>query len=135
MGFLERHRAFIVYNIYGFMATVLNAVLYALFYESIGLSNVLSTLLSLLVTIVFAFFTNKIRVYRSSGWDLHTLLSESLTFLFARSASSVFDLAFMYVTVDLLSLQAVTMKLISALGVGFINYFFGKHIFKSGNSK
>lgn len=129
MGFLKKHRAFIVYNIFGFMATLLNASLYALFYNRAGLSNVLSTFASLILTIVFAFFTNKLWVYKSGDWSMHNVMLEFSSFFGARAISSVFDLVFMYVTVDIMSLHPVSMKLISALAVGLINYFFGKSIF------
>ena len=135
MDFIRKHRAFIVYNIFGFMATVLNAVLYALFYERMGICNVLSTILSLLVTVVFAFFTNKLWVYRSRDWDIHTLMVEASSFFGARAASSVFDIIFMYVAVDCLSLYPIMMKLVSALAVGLINYFFGKLIFSHGRAR
>ncbi len=136
MDFFKRHKAFIVYNIFGFIATLLNASLYAVFYNEVGMSNLLSTFASLVITIIFAFFTNKLWVYKSREWHLRTVMLEFSSFFGARAISSVFDMIFMCIAVDFMSLHPVTMKLISSLAVGLINYFFGKMIFyRSGKSK
>lgn len=132
VGILGRIYELVMYCIFGAMATLVNTGFYWLFYAVLGISNVLSNLLAWLITLVFAFFTNKIFVYRSKGWNIRQIFKESAGFFVCRLISGLFDVAFMYVTVDLLSWRPIWMKLISALIVGIINYFGGRvFIFRS----
>ena len=125
-AFVKEYSDFFVYMIFGAMATAINTFGYALLYEGVGMPNVVSTLLALIVTIIFAFFTNKIFVYRSKGWALSQLWKEASGFLLCRTLTGIFDVVFMYITVDLMKWIPVLMKFIAAIFVGIANYLVGK---------
>lgn len=132
MNVLKKYRDFIVYIVFGFQATILNALLYMIFYQKLMINNVVSTIIAWIATLVFAFFTNKFFVYRSREQRVKYIFVEFINFFLCRLLSGVFDVIFMFISVDLLNLQPLVMKLIAALGVGLINYFGGKlFIFKS----
>ena len=78
--FWKKHGTFILYNIYGFSATLLETFLYWLFYVKLGVNNVFSTILATFITITYAFFTNKIMVYQSKDWRLMTVVKEAGSF-------------------------------------------------------
>ena len=122
----DRHGTFILYNIYGFSATLLETFLYWLFYVELGVNNVFSTILATFITITYAFFTNKTMVYKSRDWRLMTVVKEASSFYGFRTISTFFNIGYMYVTVDLLHWMPVMMKMIAALIVGMINYILGK---------
>ena len=123
---LVKYSDFFVYMIFGAMATAINTFGYAFLYEVLGVPNVISTVLALVVTIIFAFFTNKIFVYRSKGWKISQLWKEASGFLLCRTLTGLFDVAFMFVTVDCLELLPVLMKFIASIFVGIANYLVGK---------
>ena len=125
-SFIRKYSDFFVYMIFGAMATAINTFGYAFLYEVVHLSNVLSTILALVVTIVFAFFTNKVFVYRSRGWKPSQLWKEASGFLLCRTLTGIFDVVFMFITVDKLNLIPVLMKFFSAIFVGIANYLVGK---------
>ncbi len=127
-GFLKRYRTFIVYNIYGFTATILETVLYWLLFSILGLHNIPATLIATFITITYAFFTNKIMVYRSRDWRVGTLLKEMGEFYGFRAITAIFNVGFMYMTVDVLAWYPVAMKAIAALIVGLMNYILGKKV-------
>ncbi|MBR2282582.1 MAG: GtrA family protein [Spirochaetales bacterium] len=122
----EKYRTFIVYMVFGLMATLLETFMYWLFYEVIGLSNMVSTVIAIFITITFAFFTNKIFVYRSRAWGFSTVIRELLSFYWFRALTGLFNMGFMYVTVDVLAWWPVGMKAIAAVLVGIMNYLLGK---------
>lgn len=124
--FWKKYGTFILYNIYGFSATLLETFLYWLFYVKAGINNVISTILATFITITYAFFTNKIMVYQSKDWRLSTVFKEAGSFYGFRTVSTFFNIGYMYVTVDLLHWMPVLMKMIAALIVGMINYILGK---------
>lgn len=131
MKLFNKYRDFIIYTVFGAQATLLNAFLYMLFYQKLLINNVVSTILAWTVTFVFAFITNKFFVYRSKEKRIKYIIIEFINFFLCRSFSGLFDVMFMFISVDLLKLYPLLMKFISAIFVGLINYFGGKlFIFK-----
>ena len=124
----NRYGTFIIYMVFGFLATVLETFSYWLLYEVIGLSNMMSTVIAIFITITFAFFTNKIFVYKSKAWSFNPLIKEILSFYWFRILTGLFNMLFMYITVDKLSWWPVGMKAIAAIIVGIMNYLLGKFI-------
>ena len=124
----NKYGTFIVYMVFGFLATVLETFSYWLLYEVIGLSNMMSTVIAIFITITFAFFTNKIFVYKSKVWKTAPLIKEILSFYWFRILTGLFNMLFMYVTVDKLAWWPVGMKAIAAIIVGIMNYLLGKFI-------
>jgi len=120
-----KYRTFLVYMVFGLMATLLETFLYWLFYEVIGLSNMVSTVIAIIITITFAFFTNKIFVYKSKEWKFAVVIKELLSFYWFRALTGLFNMLFMYVTVDKLAWWPVGMKAIAAVLVGIMNYLLG----------
>lgn len=103
-----------------------------IFYQKFMISNVISTIIAWTITLVFAFFTNKFFVYKSTERRVKYIFVEFINFFLCRLLSGVLDVIFMFISVDLLNLLPLLMKFIAALGVGLINYFGGKlFIFKS----
>lgn len=124
VAFLKARATFIRYCIVGAAATLLETGLYMLLYEKLGIYNVVSTFVAWFLTVLFAFLTNKYFVYRSKSGE--KILSELLSFFSCRIGTGIFNLVWMYVTVDLLDWTPLVMKLLSALMVGIINYLVGK---------
>lgn len=126
--FWKKYGTFILYNLYGFSATLLETFLYWLFYRELGVHNVPATIISTFITITYAFFTNKIFVYKSKDWRLSALTKEIGEFYGFRIITAFFNVGYMYVTVSLLKWAPVPMKMISALIVGWMNYVLGKKV-------
>lgn len=132
-AFWERYRLFIEYNIFGFTATLMETFLYWLFYRVIELSNVQATLIAWIITVIYAFFTNKIFVYKSNFWRFTSVAIEFASFFGFRVITGVYNVFHMWLTVDILSWWPVPMKAIAALIVGLMNYLLGKWVvFKKG---
>ena len=129
---LARHKSFLVYCIFGFLATCVNMLSYELFYVRIGIVNTVSVALSWFLAVTFAFFTNKCIVFREKGKkSRHSVFHQLLYFYLCRALSGVLDVAIMYVSVDVLSLNHTLWKFISNLAVGICNYLAGRlFIFK-----
>ena len=126
--FWKKYGTFILYNIFGLTATALETFCYWLFFSKLELGNVVSTIIATFITITYAFFTNKILVYRSKDWRLKTMYAEVSEFYGFRIVTGLFNVGYMYVTVSLLEWPAIPMKIISALIVGLMNYMLGKKV-------
>ena len=64
MNLLAKYGDFLVYCVFGAMATAVNMLSYELLYSLWGLANVPSVALSWFLAVTFAFFTNRYIVFR-----------------------------------------------------------------------
>lgn len=117
---------FIIYNLFGAVATAVNMGSYFLLYDIAGLENVPAVFLSWLFAVSVAFCTNKFFVFRSHATDHRTVLRELWQFFSCRISTGILDIVIMYIAVDRLHADAVLWKLISNLIVGLINYLVGQ---------
>ncbi len=128
MNLLQKYGDFLVYCVFGAMATAVNMLSYELLYSAWGLANVPSVALSWLLAVTFAFFTNRYIVFRGRKGEVmkHSMLFELGSFYLCRAASGLLDVAIMFVAVDVMMWQHTLWKFISNLVVGLCNYLAGK---------
>ena len=84
--------------------------------------------LAWLVSVIFAYVTNKLFVFESKSWRLILVLKEGAAFLAARVFSLGVDVAMLYVTVTVLGWWELPMKVLANVVVIVINYIFSKWI-------
>ena len=126
-----KYKDIIPYGIFGVLTTVINWGSYKLFYSFLGVPNVPSTCIAWLLSVIFAFVTNKLWVFNSKSWERKTVIHEAVSFFSARIATGLLDVLIMWIAVDKLSLNADLWKIISNVIVIAVNYFASKFfIFK-----
>lgn len=123
--FYDKHEAALLYIFFGGLTTVVSI---GTQYLSIwlGAPTTLSTTVSWICAVTFAFFTNKHCVFKSETRGASAYLKEALAFYGARLVSYFLELGFMLATVDYFHLNAYIMKLIAQIFVLVINYLFSK---------
>lgn len=121
----KKYKMPILYLIFGGLTTLLNIITYLFFYHILKLNNVPSNIIAWIVSVIFAFITNKIYVFESKS---KSLFYELTTFLACRLGTGVLDLGIMFVTVDILKWNDFIMKVISNVIVIVLNFIFSKLI-------
>lgn len=91
-------------------------------------SNLISTIVAWILAVVTAFFTNKQIVFGSSSWKWEVLCKEGLRFFECRVGTGIFEIIFMYITVDFLEWSGFVMKLIANVIVIVLNYVASKTV-------
>ena len=125
-------RQIIRYVIIGGLTTVISIASYWLFYTPLKMPNVVATILSWVLAVVFAFWGNKFVVFQSGSLSAKVLLREGIEFLGARVATGVMEVLSMWLTVDILALPGTAMKLIISIIIVVLNYILSKlFIFKN----
>ena len=122
----RKHEEGINYLIFGFLAFVLNYVLYFVFASMLQMHYMIATAVSLVLTVVFAYWTNRTFVFKSQNKDVQSLGREFVAFIGARVATEVLELAMMFVMVDVADLNEYISKLICQVIVILANYFLSK---------
>lgn len=123
---IQTYAMLIKYGVFGVLTTAINLAAYALFYHAFHWGNVASTVLAWVLSVLFAFVTNKLWVFDSKSLAPKILLREFWAFVSCRLATGALDLAIMYVGVDLLALPAMPLKIASNILVIVLNYVFSK---------
>lgn len=118
----------IPYITFGALTTIINWVAYKVFFDLAGITNIVSTILAWLLAVIFAFFTNKIWVFKSKSFAPSVVTKEVVRFFSARILSGILDVVIMWLTVDMLNLNADIWKMISNFIVIVINYIASKFI-------
>ena len=94
----------------------------------LGAGTALSTTISWICAVTFAFFTNKVWVFRSGSFERKLFIREFLGFYGARLVSYFLELGFLLLTVDVLGCSSYIMKLIAQVFVLVINYLFSRFV-------
>ena len=123
---LEKYKSILMYLFFGICTTVINIVTYWMFYISLDFPNVLSTIFSWIISVLFAYITNKLWVFESRSFGKKVLVREIATFFGARFISGIIDLAIMFLFVDMLLFPAMNIKFISNIFVVIFNYVASK---------
>ena len=93
-----------------------------------SLSTVLSTVIAWVISVLFAYLTNRTWVFESQAQTAVEILREMGAFFLGRSATGALDLAIMYVCVDRIGLPDMPVKLASNVVVIILNYVVSKLI-------
>ena len=136
MGFLRRHRKFIMYTICGFLATLVNSLSYWIFTDILYISTMseeiktlFATAIAWAISVAFAFITNKLLVFKSRSFRPLVVFSEATSFVLARLGTGILDTIIMTLCVGLLITPTThpiiddILKICSTMIVTIINYF------------
>lgn len=132
----KKHEEGINYLIFGFLAFVLNYILYFIFADAIAMHYMAATGLSWVLTVVFAYWTNRTFVFKSQSKETASVVQEFVSFIGARIATEVLELVLMYVMVDLCQVNDKISKLVCQVIVILANYVLSKiWIFRDTSKK
>ena len=137
LDMFKKHREIIAYIICGAATTLVSLVTYYLFAELIfDINNAfelqVTNMLSWIISVAFAFVTNRIFVFQSKA----SPLKEIIKFYMARIGTLLIDMFLMYLFVTVCSFNDMFVKIIVQIVVIVLNYLFGKKlVFKGENKK
>lgn len=128
---IRKYKNVISYLFFGICTTAINVIVYYTCFSCCGIPNIGATIIAWLLSVLFAFFTNKIFVFESKSFLLKLVLDEFAKFISARALTGCIDVIIMYIAVDINSWNATIWKLISNIIIIILNYIISKiFIFK-----
>lgn len=129
-----KYKEMVLYLVFGGLTTLVNIVTYALFAYVFNMGTVVSTMLAWIVSVIFAYITNKIFVFESKTDSLAMAVTECISFFGCRLATGLLDILIMFVSVNILHFNDMVMKILSNILVIILNYIFSK-LFIFGKNK
>ncbi len=131
MGIYHQYEEVLNYLIFGFLAFVVNYIVYAVCVQCLDLNYQVGNLISWIVAVIFAYWTNRTFVFKSKVVDKVGVLKEITSFASARVATLVLEVIVMWLFVDILFIHEMFAKLVGQFIVIVTNYVFSKlFIFK-----
>ncbi|MBR2828524.1 MAG: GtrA family protein [Bacilli bacterium] len=116
------------YLFFGFCTTLINLIAFYIF-RKMNIDLYISNGISWIISVLFAYITNRLFVFHSKG----KVIKEGFSFLFFRILSLVFDMAFLFLFVDIFHISDIISKIIVNILIIIINYVFSKiFIFRGG---
>ena len=127
-GIVKKYKEPILYIFFGGLTTVVSFLSYWVFVDVFHIHYMVSTVLSWIVSVTFAYVTNRKWVFESHARGAGAVLKEMLGFYACRIASGIMEMGMMYVGVDLLHINDKGVKLAANVIVIIANYVLSKLI-------
>lgn len=122
----QKYRELIDYIIFGGLTTVVNIVAFYILDTLLGWSYLIANAVAIIISILFAYVTNKLFVFRTDNLNFKENVLEFLRFIGFRLVSGLADMAAMWILVDLLTVDTNISKLLTQFIVVVLNYLFSK---------
>ena len=128
-GLYYNYKEVINYLVFGGLATLVNFVSYFIFARVIGIDEVISSGLSWVCAVIFAYITNKIFVFESKTTNKKELIKECASFFLARIFSGITcDVGTFALMVKVFNINDIFSKIVTQVMVVIVNYVFSKFI-------
>lgn len=124
-----KNKEIILYIIFGILTTLVNYICYFMGTKIFKINYLYSNIIAWLLSVLFAFFSNKFLVFNSL--ENSKVLKEFLLFTSARILSGFLETFLLYIFVGLLKFDDSIVKILVSVLVVISNYYFSKvYVFK-----
>lgn len=126
MKVTKKYREIALYIIFGVATTLMNILTYYVCNHWFGLGVVIATAVAWIGSVMFAYITNKLWVFKSKERKWNVIVHEMIVFFLARLATGVLDIIMMYFLVQVLLLNDMLMKILINIIIIILNYMASK---------
>ena len=124
----HQNKEIILYLVFGVMAFCLSVGLFALFHSVAGMNVLLANAVSWIITVLFAFFTNRTYVFRAGSGGLPVLFRQMLSFCSGRLFTLLVEEAILWIFISVLDFASIPVKIAAQVVVVVLNYVISKWI-------
>ena len=121
-----KYKEIVLYIFFGGATTLVNILSYYFCSYVIQLNTTMSTVIAWLLSVIFAYITNKIWVFESKTNNLKSIFKEITSFFGCRLVTGLMDLVIMITFVDYLLFNDMIIKIMSNILVIIMNYIASK---------
>lgn len=122
------------YGFFGVLTTIINIISFALL-DKVGLNIYIDNFIAWILSVLFAFITNKFFVFSSGFSSVSAFFKEMFSFFLFRALSLGIDMGGLFVLLNLFKFKKVVAKIVVNIIVIIVNYVFSKlFVFKKKSS-
>lgn len=126
LSIYKKYKEIILYVFFGGLAFVVSIVTYALFNKGLGINVLVANFFSWVITVLFAFFTNRIWVFQAHTGSTKDFLQQILSFFSGRILTLLIEEAILVVFVSFLCFPNMAVKITAQIVVIILNYVISK---------
>lgn len=126
LNLIKKNKETILYLIFGVCTTIINILVYGFSANILLLNTVTSTTIAWVISVIFAYITNRKFVFNSNTKNIMSILKEFISFMICRITTGLIDVGIMHLFVDNLNYNGMIIKIASNVLVIIINYIVSK---------
>ena len=119
-------REFILYILFGILTTIVNIGSFYIMTNYIHLEENLSNVISTIIAVLLAYFTNRKLVFNSQAISFNEKLNEFSKFILGRVTTMIIEFIGFSLLFDILHIQELISKTIITIFVIILNFFISK---------
>lgn len=116
-----------MYLIFGILTTLVNWITYFVLVNAFNIEENISNIMSIIISILFAYFTNTYIVFRTKRNNIKERITEFFKFILGRSFTMVFEAVGFFLMFDILGITDIISKPLITFLVIVMNYFISKY--------
>ena len=116
-----------MYGIFGVLTTIINLLIFYIL-DRLGVNVYLNNSIAWIISVLFAFITNKLYVFNSKDTSYEIIIKEGFAFFLARIFSYFVDMFTIFMIFQVMGINKIIAKIISNIIVIIINYLLSKII-------
>lgn len=124
--FYVKNKEMLLYLFFGGLSFIVSVLTYALFNISFEMGAVVANIWSWIITVMFAFLTNRIWVFAAPTETIVDFFKQMFSFYTGRVITLIIEEAILYVFIDLLDGNSIVVKIIAQIIVIVLNYIISK---------
>ena len=122
----KKYQEPILYIVFGVLTTLVNILVYYLLADIASIYYLIANVIAWVVSVLFAFVTNKLFVFESTSWKSAVVFPEMGGFFLARVATGVVDMVLMWLLIDIIQTGDMFAKILVNVIVVVLNYVASK---------
>ena len=127
----NKYREVLLYLLFGGLTTIVNIAVFFIL-RQFNVAMQISNMIAWILSVLFAFITNKLFVFESKNNTVIENLKECVSFFGFRVLSLFFDMGCMHILIEILDVNELVSKILANILVIILNYIFSKlFIFKN----
>ena len=132
---LFKYKQFLLYALFGGLTFVVSVMSYGFFCTLLAFNELFSNLLSWILAVSFAFFTNRIWVFQSPTNTSREFFHQLLKFFSSRRATLGVEEIILLLFVTIMHLPNMLVKIAAQIIVIILNYILSKKVIFTSKAK
>ena len=124
--FYKKYKEMLLYLFFGGLSFIVSIATYACFNVGMGINELIANILSWIITVMFAFLTNRVWVFQAPTHTITEFLRQMLSFFGGRVVTLVIEEIILLVFITWLGFNSMVVKVIAQVIVIVLNYVISK---------
>ena len=124
--FYKKYKEMLLYLFFGGLSFIVSIATFACFNVGLGKNELIANILSWIITVMFAFLTNRVWVFQSPTDSVQAFIKQMFVFYSGRVITLVVEEVILLVFITWLGFNSILIKVIAQVIVIVLNYVISK---------